>query len=519
MIRALVFALSIGAGFVSPVAAIEGMGNPWETIDDAVCSGLKMQDFSSDVGAKVTVSYAQRMPTSGPLPAYCRVVANIAPKNTVEIRLPLSGWTGRVLMAGCGGLCGAIQMERTDDALARNYAVAHTDMGHSEADMAFANDPQALEDYVHRSTHVATLLLKSVAKTYYSRPHKHAYFRGCSTGGRQGVTAALLYPDDFDGIIAGAPAAGAAVPNITWALKANTRADGSSILDERAITTLHDGVLGACDLDDGVKDGIVGHPPACAFDPAELICGPAKATACLTPEQVEAAQKIYTGIVNPDGSKYASQGFAKGGERGWVRGLVRTDKPAGFEGIARNYLRRFSDLPAPPRTIAELDFTKHEVRLAPVDALPSYGNDGQRLSGFQNSGGKLLLYHSWSDDSLTPATAIDVYTAHVNAFGGAEKLDAFFKLFVIPGVFHCRGGVGPDAVDFLSAIENWVEKGEVPEKLIAYKPKVNVPLPGEYLMPLAADQTVFSRPVYAYPARAIYPGQGDAKNASSWVKK
>ncbi len=502
MFRAAVFVLLIAA---MPSFALEGAGNPWETIDNAVCAGLKLQDFSGEVGAAVNISLSERVADTKTLPGYCRVVAVIAPKNNVEIRLPLSGWNSRVLMAGCGGLCGAVQMERTDDALVRKYAVAHTDMGHAEADMAFATDPAAMEDFAQRSTHVATLLLKATVKAYYNREQDYAYFRGCSTGGRQGLTAALLYPDDYDGIIAGAPAAGAAVPNIAWALKANTRADGTSILDEHAIRTLHDAVLKACDLDDGVADGIVGDPPSCKFDPSSLGCG--KSSSCLSAEQIDAATKIYGGIPG-----YASQGFAKGGELGWLKNLVRTDKSAGFEGVARNFLRRYGAT----QSLGDLDFK--DVRLAPVDALPDFGADGKRIEGLNKSGGKLLLYHSWSDDSLTPATAIDVYAAYEKAFG-REKLDDFFRLFVIPGMRHCRGGEGPDAVDFLTAMENWIEKGKAPEELKATKLKKMVPLPLEERFPLPPEQVIFSRPVYQYPATAVYSGQGDAKAASSWLKK
>jgi len=484
--------------------------------DAGACTRLAAAKFGAAVGAAVTVRSAAPVDARESLPAYCRVVANVAPKNTVEIRLPVSGWQGRLLMAGCGGLCGAIQMERTDDALARGYAVAHTDMGHAETDMAFADDPQALEDYAHRSTHVATRLLKAVAKAYYGRAHDYAYFRGCSTGGRQGLTAALRYPDDYDGIIAGAPASGPAVPNIAWALQSNTRRDGSSILDVPAIRILHEAVLRACDLDDGARDGIVGDPSSCRLDPADLACGKAAAGQCLSGEQVEAARRIYTGVPNPDGTPYASQGYARGGELGWLRTLVRTDRPPGMEGVAANYLRRYTDLPDAPTSLGAFDFRRLAVRLTPVDELPSFGSDGRQLAAFEKSGGKLLLYHGWSDDSLTPATSIDVYTAHERAFGGRARLDPFFRLFMIPGMYHCRGGPGADAVDFLDAIERWVEKREAPAKLVAFKPAQTVPLPAEYRLPLPAGEVLFSRPVYPWPARASYAGAGDVRDASTW---
>jgi len=515
LLSAVVAALAAG-----PAArAVEGMGNPWETVDEAVCAGMTARDFAPEVGAPVTISVAQRVAASETLPGYCRIVASIAPRNTVEIRLPVSGWTGRLLMAGCGGLCGSVQMERTDDALARRYAVAHTDMGHVETDLAFADDAQALEDFVHRSTHVATRLLKAAARAYYNRAHDYAYFRGCSTGGRQGVTAALMYPEDYDGIIAGAPAAGPAIPTIAWALQANTRTDGSSILDAAGIETLHQNVLAACDRDDGVADGIIGDPPSCRFDPRDAVCGKAPAGRCLTPDQAAAAAKIYAGPPTPDGAPYASMGYAKGGERGWLRTLVTTDKPAGMAGVARNYLRRFAGFPDAPRTLAELDFTRHAPRLAPVDALPDFGPDGRRLAVFRQAGGKFLFYHSWSDDSLTPATAIDVYRAHEKAFGGREQLDDFFRLFVIPGMYHCRGGEGPDAVDFLSAIEAWVERGQAPDRLIAFRPKIRPPISVEYRFPLAAQDVLFARPVFPYPATAIYTGRGDAADPANWVRR
>lgn len=479
---------------------------------DERCSQILEQDFDQATGAPTDIMLAERVTDGAPLPQYCRVVGNVAPKNTVEIRLPVSGWNGRVLLAGCGGLCGAIQMGRTDDALLRGYAVAHTDMGHAEADLAFASDPQALEDFAHRSTHVATRLLKAVTAFYYERSHEYAYFRGCSTGGRQGLTAALLYAEDFDGIIAGAPASGPAVPNIAWALKANTATDGSSILDADAIETLHSGTLAACDLDDGVADGIIGDPPSCGFSPRELRCnGPAEA-ACLTEAQVVAAEKIYGGIKNPDGSAYASQGYSVGGETGWLRTLVSRGGEPGMAGVARNYLRRFADLPDPPTSLQELDFARFPVRLSALDELPIAGNNGRGLVEFAESGGKLLLYHSWSDDSLTPATAIDV-------FDSVADPSEFLRLFMIPGMFHCGGGPGPDAIDFLSAIEEWVERGETPARLTAYKTRSTPVFPQEYRFPLAPEQVVYERPVFAYPNNAVFI-EGDGERAPGrWVER
>ncbi|MDX2224249.1 MAG: tannase/feruloyl esterase family alpha/beta hydrolase [Rhodospirillaceae bacterium] len=506
----------------SPAGAVDPTGSPWLAIDDAACVGLKLKDFAVDVGAPVTVTTASVIAAGADgrapdLPAHCRLTATIAPQNQVEIRLPVGGWSGRVLTVGCGGLCGSIQMERTDDALIRGYAVAHTDMGHSAADMSFADDPALLDDFVHRATHLATVLLKSAAGSYYGRAPTHSYFRGCSTGGRQGLTAMLMHPDDYDGIIAGAPAAGpGAVPNIAWTLKSNMRADGSPILDAGALDVLHAGVMAACDGDDGAQDGLLANPDDCTFDPRAIVCGPGgPENECLTPAQANAAAAIYDGVA-AQGRRAVSRGFARGGEMGWKAGLLGVNGgPPGYAGVARNYLRRF---PGAAADLAAFDFTAHPIALAAVDTLPSAGDGGERLRTFRDAGGKLLFMHAWSDNSLTPATAIDVYNDHAKTMGGHAALDGFYRLFVVPGVWHCGGGEGPDAVDTLAAIEAWVEKGQAPERLMAFKTKQRLPYPREYRFPIPDDQVVLSRPVFPWPVSARYTGRGDVARAESWEK-
>jgi feruloyl esterase len=170
-------------------------------------------------------------------------------------------------------------------------------------------------------------------------------------------------------------------------------------------------------------------------------------------------------------------------------------------------------------TLTDFDFDKNSIKLEPVDALPSFGSDGKALARFRDAGGKLLLTHAWADDSLTPATAINVYRDHERAFGGKTALDPFFRLFVIPGMFHCRGGAGPDAIDLLTVMEDWVERGEAPARLIAHKPKQTMPYPAEYRFPMAPDQVAFTRPVFPYPIAAVYGGRGDRNDAANWVAR
>ncbi|MBM3515217.1 MAG: tannase/feruloyl esterase family alpha/beta hydrolase, partial [Alphaproteobacteria bacterium] len=239
-------------GFAAPALALSGTGNPWETIDEATCAALVTMDFAATVGAKTTIKSAARVPTANGLPALCRVTARIAPTIGVEIRMPMN-WNRRFLFTGCGGLCGVINSGAGDDALKRGYAVATTDMGHTNAadDRSWTADKALVEDYVHRSTHLTVVLAKATIEAYFGKAADYSYARGCSTGGRQGLTEALRYPDDFDGIIAGAPAADMATPHNAWSYLSNLDASGKSILDIAAITLLRDAVLAACDMNDG----------------------------------------------------------------------------------------------------------------------------------------------------------------------------------------------------------------------------------------------------------------------------
>ena len=261
---------------------------------------FKVADFAAAVGVPVTVTKAALVEAEGPGSiGHCHVLATIAPSTGVEIQLPRSGWNQRLLFTGCGGLCGVIRTEQGADALLRRYTVATTDMGHSlapgEDPRAWTSNQELVQEWQHRATHRATLLTKAVISAAYGKPQDYAYFRGCSTGGRQGLTEALMYPDDYDGIISGAPAAQMVTPHNVFAYATNTRPDGSPILTALALNLLADAVMEACDTNDGIRDGVIGNPNACEFDPAQLLCGREEAPLCLTTEQITAAKKIYSG--------------------------------------------------------------------------------------------------------------------------------------------------------------------------------------------------------------------------------
>ncbi len=487
-------------------------------LDQASCSALAARDFAPAVGTQVTITQA-RVVAGGhdSQTAHCHVLAAIAPSTGVEIQLPQSNWNRRLLFTGCGGLCGFIRTEQGADALARRYAVATTDMGHrlapGEDPRAWTTDQNLVEEWQHRATHRATLLAKAVIAAAYGEPQDYAYFRGCSTGGRQGLTEALLYPDDYDGVIAGAPAAQMVTPHNVFAYASNTRPDGSSILTVDALTVLADAVIQACDMDDGVQDGVIGNPSACGFEPANLRCDEPAMDRCLTNEQIVAAENIYRGARRADGTPFYPMGYAKGTERDWIAGLLGVDsRPPRRAGSAQFTLERKI---GPDATLADFDYAKHGTTGSPLGGQLDFGSDGKKLESYANRGGKILLYHGWSDTDATPASSLYVHQAQAAAFG-EDNLAEFLRLFMFPGMTHCRGGNGVNTADFLTVIERWVEEGEAPDSLDAYG--TTVP-PMSYIShPLDPDTIVTGRRLFPYPVVSIYDGSGPIADPGNWTR-
>lgn len=502
-------------------AVVSGVPSPAVSSEhQAKCANLLGNSFADAVGAPVKITSAQIVPAGQDAqPEHCHILATIAPSTGVEIQLPTSDWNSRLLFTGCGGLCGLIRTNQGMDALARNYAVATTDMGHQLAPgddpRAWTVDQELVEEWQHRATHRATLLTKAVIADYYGQPQDYAYFRGCSTGGRQGLTEALMYPDDYDGVIAGAPAAQMVTPHNVFAYASNTRPDGSPILTETAIALLADAVLKACDMDDGLEDGVLGNPRACKHEPSNLRCKSASQSSCLTEEQVIAAEKIYSGAKKADGTSFYPMGYAKGTERDWIAGFLGVDgRPPRRAGSAQFTVERKI---GPDATLADFDYAKHGATGGPVGGLLDFGADGKKLETYVQRGGKILLYHGWSDTDATPASSLFFYEAQAEAFG-KEALPEFLRLFMLPGMAHCRGGNGVNTADYLSVIEAWVEDGEAPDQLIAHQ----TPEPWHSFnyspYPLSADISTGARTLFPYPATSIYDGSGDPADSTNWKK-
>lgn len=525
MVRSL--ALCIALTVPGTALAISDEANPWLALDMATCIAHRGADYGAVLGASVDVHVSEMQGAVGDLPSYCRFAGRIDATIGFEIRLPLD-WNGRLLTAGCGLLCGQIQMQRTDDALIRGYAVAHTDMGHQSDILGDAsslyNNRKAEIDFNHRATHLTTMLLKATAGRHYERDDAVSYFRGCSTGGRQALEAAMRYPDDYDGIIAGAPAHGMIMPHILWSLEHATREDGSSVFSSTALSVLQGGALATCDEIDGLSDGIIADPERCKFDPREVQCKPGQSRGCLTAEQVAAARALYRGARTSDGRAVTSVGYSMGDEPAWGRTYVGADGgPPGGMSSKANFFRYVAYEQDPDPTVPLSDFTyDFDVdpwRLGTVHYMPE-PDGGYSLARFKASGGKLLLYHGWNDETLTPASSLDYYAEQKDLLGSKGALDPFFRLFMIPGMRHCGPGTGVDAVDYLSAIENWTEDNVAPERLTAYKLTDGVAhFFRQPRFPVEPGNVAFSRPVFPYPDVAIYDGSGPVDEASSFRRE
>ena len=504
---------------------LAGAAEPDAADDVDECKVLSALDFNEAVGAKVTLT-AALVPAASGLPARCRVTGTIAPEVGVEAWLPTDHWNDRLLVTGCYGLCGSIRADQMEDAAARGYATATTDGGHSDQkypDGRWAYNNTELEnDFGHRAVHVTAVLAKALIEAYYGSHEEHAYFRGCSTGGRQALVAAGRYPDDFEGVIAGAPFNPLlSVPHMIWVDRANTGADGRPILGKPQFELLHKAALAECDQLDGLADGIIGDPPSCAFTPQSLACAPGQAGACLDPQQVAAAQMIYQGPANGAGQRLAAFGpfgAAAGSEFTWEQQLIGRDgKPAFFHVVGQDWMRYHAFEPDPPADSGPLvfDFDKDPPRLAAGAARAAFTPGLERFSARD---GKLILYHGWADEALQPAHTLAYWQQLLAANGSAEGLNRFARLFLLPGVQHCGGGPGAGDVDYLAALERWVEDDEAPDVLIAWRTKESVSATVRQARFPVTGEVQMKRPVFPYPDVARYGGKGDALDPKSYER-
>jgi len=439
---------------------------------------------------------------AGDTPAICRVAATLRPSSDsdikVEVWLPVSGWNGKYQAVGNGGWSGSINTRALAAAVRRGYAASSTDTGHSGSSAAFAlGHPEKLIDYAYRSEHEMTVAAKKIIATFYGNGPRLSYWNGCSAGGKQALKEAQRYPGDFDGIVAGAPAAnwtGRAAQSI-WAAQA-VHKDEQSYIPPAKYALIHDAVLAACDALDGAKDGVLEDPTRCKFDPQVLECKDGTLAGCLTTPQVEAARKIYSPSINPRTKQPVYRGLERGSELGWQR--WSGPKPLS---IGTDYFK-YVVLEDPAWDFMTLDFDRDIARAEKLDANRINALDPDLRPYFAH-GGKLIQYHGWSDPQIAPGNSEDYYRSVLKFFGDADRVRESYRLFMVPGMGHCGGGDGTSTFDMLTALEQWVEGKKTPEQILAARTRDG-----------KVDRT---RPLCPYPQTAHYKGSGSTDDAANFV--
>jgi pimeloyl-ACP methyl ester carboxylesterase len=445
------------------------------------------------------------------LPAFCRVEATARPTTDSEIKFevwipPAETWNGKFQGVGNGGYQGSISFTAMATALRRGYATASTDTGHTGDDMQFGQGhPEKLIDYGHRAVHVMTESAKLIIRNAAGRFAERSYFVGCSAGGQQALSEAQRYPDDYDGIVAGDPANNRIRQTFgflsSWV--ATHGADGKPIIPQPKLALLTKSAVAACDAIDGLKDGLIDDPRRCHFDPATIACKAATDDAsCLTAPQVEAAKKMYEGTKNPrtgeliyTGWPRGSEGFGEIASQGWRQYVLDPAAPMRSD-FFRYWL--FHDPNWDFRTIdLERDLAYAEQKLPFMAAVE------KDLTPFKKSGGKLLMYTGWMDPVVPPQDTVAYYEGVTKAMGGPASTRDFYRFFMAPGMGHCAGGPGPNQFDATGALEQWVEKGAAPDKLIATHSTNG-----------KVDRT---RPLCPYPQVARYRGTGSIEEAASFA--
>jgi feruloyl esterase len=463
---------------------------------------------------------ATTIAAEGNVPAHCRIDGTIDPEVTFQVNLPLA-WNGRFYMVGNGGHAGQQPTDPSsapnrNAALSNSFVIAMTDTGHDSAKEPGASfvlsNPQKGIDYAYRAVHVTATTAKAIANAYYGSPVQYAYWNACSNGGRQGLLEAQRYPDDFDGIVAVAPW----VDQTGFSIGAvwNQQALDDVPLTAGKIGLLANHVMQKCDAVDGLEDGLIDDPRACDFSVARDVpacASGADSDSCLTPEQAEAIQKVYDGPRDSSG-KQLFPGFMLGSEAlvtgpngtqssPWM-GLIVPPAPgeitADFN-LANNTLRYLAPLvPDPDWDYRSFNFDRDGALLDRWSRLADATD--LNLRDFRARGGKLLMTYGWSDQVLQPMMGVNYYEQAVTANG--DNGEDFMRLFMIPGMTHCSGGIGPDQHDPVTAVIDWVEMGKAPGLMVAKK--------------VVGGEVTRSRPLCPYPQVARHTSSGSTDDAANF---
>ncbi len=466
------------------------------------------------------------------LSAFCRVVAEATPSADssikIEVWMPVhdqngGGWNGKLQGRGNGGFAGEIAYQQLGIGVSQGYAMAGTDTGHSgeatQASWALGH-PEKATDFGYRGIHEMTRIAKAAVKAYYSKEPKHSYFWGCSNGGRQALMEAQRFPEDYDGILAGAPA-NYFTHLLTKALAdaQATTLDPASYIPSRKLPTIARAVNAACDAQDGVTDGILNDPRQCHFDPSTMLCKEGDSEKCLTAAQVTTLKKLYEGPEDAQGRKIFP-GYLPGAEEGpggwgtWITGPApgKSLLFAFSGGYFSNFVYGKADWNYKDTSVDQAEKAADEKTAQFLNATDP------NLVAFKTRGGKLILYHGWNDPAISALNTINYYNDVVSKMGVRET-EAFARLYMVPGMQHCAGGAGPDSFgqggasakdaqhNAELAVEEWVEKGIAPTSVIATKYEGDDPSKGAKMM----------RPLCPYPQVAKYKGSGDTNDAGNFA--
>jgi feruloyl esterase len=489
-------AVSLSLLFLIPAFVF---ASPCDTLTSLTLPDTTITSATAVAAGPLTVPGA-RAPIA--VPAFCRVLAVSRPTPDSEIRFevwipPAEAWNGKFEGTGNGGFSSALEYGPMAQGLSRGYAVAGSNTGHEGGDLTFGvGHMEKINDWAYRAIHVMTENAKLIVRDYYGKFAQYAYFNGCSTGGQQAMSEAQRYPDDYDGIVAGDPANNRShlIAAFLWAYSALYK-DPASPLPASKLPMLTKAAMEACDAADGIKDGIIGDPRRCKFDPGVLVCRNGDDASCLTAPQVEAVRKIYAGPVNPRTGERIFAGYPRGTESGWTGYFV--DKPA----PSRDEFWRLWVFNFPGWDWRSFDFDRDlayaDKKMAVVNALET------NLTPFKTRSGKLVMYHGWADPVVPPEDGVRYYEAVEKTMGGAAKTTDFFRLFMVPGMGHCSGGPGPNTFDAVGALDQWVSHGDAPQKIVASH--------------ATAGKVDRTRPLCPYPQEAKWKGSGSTDEAANFA--
>jgi feruloyl esterase len=458
--------------------------------------------------------------------AFCRIAGVLRPSKDSYIRfevwLPAAGWNEKYLGVGNGGFAGSIDYRAMAGNLKRGYATAATDTGH-EADAADASwayrHPEKMIDFGYRALHETTVNAKLLIQAFYEQAPRRSYFDSCSDGGREALMEAQRFPEDFDGILAGAPA------NAWTHLFAGGVDVARSVLGKpegyissTKLPAITAAVMKACDAQDDLKDGILNDPSHCHFDASVLLCKGTESRSCLMQRQIASLKKIYSGGQDSQG-RTIFPGLIPGGEDpGWAEWVIGFGPGGSFGTVYTENYFRYMVYNDPAWNVLSANVDQAE-RMADEKTAQALNATDPNLRQFSDRGGKLILYHGWNDQAISPWGTIAYYNSVV-AKMGTQKTERFVRLYMVPGMQHCFGGPGTTSFGQLgtttakgpehgvyTALEEWVENGTAPGDPIGTKYKGNDPAKGVLMM----------RPLCAYPAIARYRGSGDPNEDTNWA--